>query len=468
MTAPLRPSQVEGVDFLSTRSRAILADDAGLGKSVQSIRAADGVGAARVLVLCQAIGRVSWAIEFPKWQQIDRQVIIYDKNTKVIPPTGPVAVIAAYPTLSRATDRERFKRMLFRAMVFHPFDVVIIDEGQHLSHPKSLRTKAVYGSTMDITGGVLDIVEATRVWVLSATLQRNNASELFPHMRALFPAVLAHLFGYVPTYKDFVSRFCNEAVTPYGKQIVGNNQEAVAQLREAMRPFILRRVKRDVAAELGAIQSITLPLPVDPKEVLELARGSGEAEMDEWLDLLDDYPDPAGITLNPPPNASAQWRALGLLKIDPAVEWIEDFLSTYPDKKLIVFAHHRDVIDALHQRLAHYLPAVIHGGVLTERRVVEANAFQNDPKARLFIGQTIAAGTSITLTAASTVLQLEPEWVPADNYQAVSRAHRIGQTEPVTVYYGFAAGTVDERIAARAKRKADDFSNLFDPLTSAA
>lgn len=61
---------------------------------------------------------------------------------------------------------------------------------------------------------------------------------------------------------------------------------------------------------------------------------------------------------------------------------------------------------------------------------------------------------------------VEQEWTPADNYQAVSRVHRIGQTEPVTVYLAYAAKTLDERIAARAKRKADDFATLFDPLTT--
>lgn len=463
---PLRPSQSQGVDFLSTHPRAILADDAGLGKSCQSIRAADALGAARILVICQAIGRVSWEIEFPKWQTIPRQVIVYGKDTKDIPPVGPLVVIAAYSSLSTAAHRERLKKLLYRSMMFGGFDVAIIDEGQHLSHPKSGRTRATYGTTMDIKGGVLDIAEPRNVWVLSGTLQRNNISELFPHLRALFPGVLAHLFGFVPTLKDFVARFCLEAETPYGRQIIGNNPEQVAVLREALRPFILRRTKRQVATELGAVQHVTLPLPIDPKEVTRLAREN--AGLDEWLDELDAYPDPAGITLTPPPNASAQWRALGILKAAPAAEWIENFLTTYPDKKLIVFAHHRDVIADLEKRLASFRPLVIQGGVSDRGRAEAAFLFQNNDLYRLLIGQTIAAGTSITLTAASTVLMLEPEWVPADNYQAISRAHRIGQTEPVVAYYGFAAGTIDERIAKRAERKAKDFDQLFEPLTSAA
>jgi SWI/SNF-related matrix-associated actin-dependent regulator 1 of chromatin subfamily A len=166
-----------------------------------------------------------------------------------------------------------------------------------------------------------------------------------------------------------------------------------------------------------------------------------------------------------PVNVSALWRTLGEFKVEPAIEWITEFLDNNPDRKLVVFAHHRAVITALHIGLARYSPCVIDGSTPPARRAEEVDLFQLNPLARLFIGQTIAAGTSITLTAASDVLMVEQEWTPADNYQAISRVHRIGQTEPVTVYHAYAAGTVDERIAARAKRKTADFNDLIEKLT---
>ncbi len=458
-TATLRPSQIEGVDFLSTLKHAILADDTGLGKSAQSIRAADKVGARRVLILCQAIGRVSWAKEVPMWQTMPREVVQFGPGTKDLP-VGDCVVIAAFSSLSRKPDLARFKKALWKSQMFSGFDLVIIDEAHHLANPDSARTKAAYGKTMDIAGGVLELVEAERVWLLSATLQRNNASELFPHLRALFPAVLAKLFGFVPKLKDFVERYCKTAVTPYGENIIGNDPDTIPALREAMRPYILRRVKRDVAAELGEVQHVTLPLPIDPVQVKLAARTDND--LLQYLDALD-----AGAMSEEdvPVNVSALWRTLGEFKATPSIEWITEFLDNNPDRKLVVFAHHRAVIKALHAGLAQYIPCVIDGGTPPTRRAEEVDLFQLDPKARLFIGQTIAAGTSITLTAASDVLMVEQEWTPADNYQAISRVHRIGQTEPVTVYHAYAAGTVDERIAARAKRKTADFNDLIEKLT---
>lgn len=447
------------MDFLSARSKAILADDTGLGKSAQSIRAADKVGARRILILCQAIGRVSWAKEVPMWQTIPREVVQFTKDTKTIP-LGDVAVVAAFSTLSRKADLARLKKLLWTSQMFSGFDLVIIDEAHHLSSADSARTKAVYGKTMDVAGGVLELVEAPRVWLLSATLQRNNASELFPHLRALFPHVLARLFNYVPKLKDFVERYCKTAVTPYGENIIGNNPDTIPELRDAMRPFILRRVKRDVAKELGEVQHVTLPLPIDPAQVKLAARTDND--LLQYLDALD-----AGAMSEDdvPVNVSALWRTLGEFKAAPSIEWITEFLDNNPDRKLVVFAHHRAVIKALHAGLFPYIPCVIDGGTPPTRRGEEVDLFQRDPLARLFIGQTIAAGTSITLTAASDVLMVEQEWTPADNYQAISRVHRIGQTNPVTVYHAYAAGTVDERIAARAKRKTADFNELLGQLT---
>lgn len=463
MTLTLRPSQSEGVDFLRSRPTAILADDTGLGKSAQAIRAADAVGAQRVLILCQAIGRVSWAVEAPKWQTLPRQIAVFgNKSTHV--PTGPLVLIAAYSSLSTYRARKRFEVALSASGAFGGFDVVILDEAHHLAHPKSARTQAVYGNSMDRSGGVLDLVEAKHVWLLSATLQRGNASELFPHLRALFPAVLAVEFGHVPTLKEFTDRYCLTAETPYGTQILGNDPDQVSSLRERLRPFVLRRVKQDVARELGDVQHVELPVEIDAKKVLEAARGDA-GYVDAYLDALDANDASADVV---PPNVAAVWRALGGFKVAPAAEWAVEFLTDNPDRKLVIFAHHTEVIDGLTTRLEKFGAQKLDGSVLPGVRALRVAQFQNDPDRRVLVGQTVAAGTSITLTAAHDVLMVEQEWTPADNYQAISRVHRIGQTQPVTAYYLYAANTVDARIAARARRKTADFAYVFDPLTTTA
>lgn len=367
----LRPSQIEGVDFLSTRRRAILADDTGLGKSAQSIRAADKIGARRILILCQAIGRVSWAIEAPLWQTIPRQIVQYDKTTKEIPP-GNVVVIAAFSTMSRREDLARLKKLLDKSNVFQGFDALIIDEAHHLGGAKSARTKAVYGGTLDIAGGLIALIQAEYVWLLTATLQRGNATELFPHLRALFPHVLAKLFGYVPTLKDFTNRYCKTQETPYGTQIIGNDPTTIVELREAMRPYILRRRKRDVAKELGEVQTIMVPLEVDPKEVARVAQENQASALSDFLDALDTGNADENIV---PPNSAAQWRALGILKAEAAAEWAAEWLDNNPGEKLVVFAHHTDVLEALAKRLFRYGLVAITGATTPSTRPVLVDRF---------------------------------------------------------------------------------------------
>jgi SNF2 family DNA or RNA helicase len=106
------------------------------------------------------------------------------------------------------------------------------------------------------------------------------------------------------------------------------------------------------------------------------------------------------------------------------------------------------------------------GGVSTPDRDIIVNRFQNDPRYRLFIGQTIAAGTSITLSQASTVLVIEPDWLPHNDYQAISRVHRISQTEPVFVYRAYVENSVDQRIHFRAAARYRDFCELMDGLVT--
>lgn len=460
----LRPSQIEGKSFLAARRRAFLADDTGLGKSAQSISAADEIGAKRIIVLCQAIGRLSWALEIPKFQTIPRTVVQFDGATKALP-DGPMALVVAYSSLSIKKHRDRLFRLLDADT--SRFGAVIIDEAHHLSNPESNRTEAVYGRALGLLGGLLVRANAPLppVWLLSATFQRKNAGDMYAHLRALFPDVLWDLFGgTVPDPDTFVEKFCITRETHYGLDVVGNNPIMIDELRDAVRPHLLRRVKKDVAQELGEVQRVVLPFEVDQAKVRAdvLKEGGVPGELDTILDGLDMDSDMPDL----PPSAATERRVLGVHKLPPAIEWIEDFLDADPSRKLVVFAHHVEVLLRLEQALKRFAPAVVHGSVNTSKRAADVNRFQTMSDCRLFIGQTIAAGTSITLTAASTVLLLEAEGVPADDYQAISRVHRIGQTEPVTAYYAFAAGTADEKIVTRARRRADDFEHFIGALTT--
>jgi SWI/SNF-related matrix-associated actin-dependent regulator of chromatin subfamily A-like protein 1 len=447
---PLRNYQRIGADWLAATARAFLGDDTGLGKSAQALAAAHKVGAKRLLIICPAIGRVSWQIELPKWSP-ELPVVVIGGGVPSVP-AGPCAVILGYDALSRKDTRDKVLKALAKA---EPFDVLILDEAHYLKELSANRTKAIYVAKHSLVAANDNRHPDARVWALSATPQKNHAGDLFPHIQVLFPQVLASLG--VRNYPEFIERFCLYFDGPYGRTITGNNRFTIPKLREALRPYLLVRRKRDVAPELGEIQRITLPFAVDTAG-RETAR-TGSA-LDTFFDGLADN-DNGEIVL--PPSVGEQWAELGRSKIAPAVAWARDFLDADDKRKLVIFAHHRDVIEGLAEAFGP-LAVKLYGGTTPKAREDAVRRFQEDDSVRIFIGQTIAAGTSITLTAAADVLMLEPSWSPMDDYQAISRCHRLGQLIPVTVYYAFAAGTVDDRIARRAKKKSEDFEQLTGEL----
>jgi len=448
--------QRTGIKFLADRRRAVLADDAGLGKSMQMIRAAERLDLGRILVLCPAIARVSWKLQFRQWDTRQRPIYLFPDETDGTIPSGDVALIVTLDWLSQPAKRARLVRLLGRAA---PMDVAYVDEVHYLKNPSANRTKAVYGARGDFKNAVLAGV--ARTWVASATLTPNHAGELYSHMRALLPDVLRRLFrGDTPTYRQFIERYCTLRHNGFGYKVVGNNRQTIPELRAALQPHLLLRRKADVLTDLPAISCVPLPFEIaDPADRKWIVQNFLNNIPPEKITSDDDTLTILGAALADPAIA-ARRRALGLAKTQPAIAWAMDFLSQ-TTRKLVVFAHHRDVIDALENGLSTHHPVVVKGGVGAKRAAHAVDRFQTDPRCRVFIGQTKAAGTAITLTAASNVLLVEPDWTPANNYQAISRCHRIGQASGVVARFAYADGTIDQHISNVLRRRAADQVQLF-------
>lgn len=460
-----KPYQIAGIDFLAPQDAALLGDDTGLGKSLQLIRAADRRGSRRILICCPAIGRVSWRRQLAEWQTLDpsRPDFYYPDETAGVIPTGPLALIVTYEWLS---DKRRAKSFLKALANAEPFDVLFADEAHYLKSPSAARTKAVYGARLDRKNSVSEGIPA--LWPASATFTPNHVGELYTHLRAVLPDVLRDCFrGELPTFAEFRDRYCRTVATPFGVQITGNNRDTVPELAAAIRKRFLVRHKRDVLKELDPITFVDLPFEVPgPPDTVDTALHN-TLDAAEACGCDDDVLVRSLRALaHNSDQVSTRRRSLGLLKVKAAAQWIADFCGNRPRAKLVVFAHHTDVIETLlaDTTLAAYKPVAIYGQTNNAEKGAIVDAFQNDPNVRLFIGQTIAAGTSITLTAASDVLLLEPDWTPDNNYQAISRCHRIGQQESVTAYFATAAGTIDERIGRVLRRKAQDNAQLRDAL----
>ena len=159
--------------------------------------------------------------------------------------------------------------------------------------------------------------------------------------------------------------------------------------------------------------------------------------------------------LPPFEQISAYRRALGKYKTPLAIRWIEEFMETHPDRKLVVFTYHTEVADALTTAptLAAYKPVAITGAQSAEQKFNNAQAFQTDSTCRIIVGNTAAASVGITLTAAQDTLHVEPDWSARVMRQANKRTDRRGQTKACRAHYLVVADSMDIGMTRRVVKK---------------
>lgn len=295
-----------------------------------------------------------------------------------------------------------------------PYDLLVADEAQYLKTPAAKRTKLFFA------------IPAKRTLFLTGTPILNRPIELFTMLQRLDPLDLGR------NRWEFAMRYCGARQIRAGRKMVWdlNGSSNLDELQEKMRSkFMVRRLKKDVLKELPAKRRQIIPLDRSGAEKLllaeqKLARQIGFEEMARKLESG------GAVAMT---EMSKVRHELGLAKVGAAIDHITDVLEN--TSKVVVFAHHRDVIHELYKGLHSLGAYVLTGDTTAKGRQFVVDSFQSKPEIRVFIGQIQAAGVGITLTAASTVIFVEQDWVPGNMSQAEDRCHRIGQKESVLVQY---------------------------------
>jgi len=430
----LYPYQVTGARYLAEHRKAMLLDEPGLGKTVQAIEACNLVGARDVLVICPASVVSNWRREFARFG------------------TGQRVRITSYDLVAR--DWRAFADL---------YDALILDEAHYLKAPNAKRTLAVYGNAN--VPGLANMVP--HVFALTGTPAPNHAGEVWTHFNALHPEGLAK-----PAYPDrrlnfdeFVSRFCKFKPGEWGPKVVGSRN--LEELRERLAGFTLRRLKKDVLPDLPDISYQELAIDaadaarriesdVDETELALVKTALQSGDSDALMGLAAHLP---GLR-----------RLTAMAKVDALIAWVREFHEAAPDRKIVIFGHHTEPLERLQAGLRNEVafdpgrmrPVLVMGSTPPGHRGNMVEKFQKDPKCRVFIGQITAAGTGITLTAASDLIFLEQSWVPSDNSQAAQRIHRIGQKRGCMVRYCTLAGSIDEAVQRVLARKTKDLAALLD------
>ena len=441
MLETLFPYQIDGALWLSNQTHALLADDMGLGKSAQTIRAADLIGAETILVVCPAAVRINWAREFEKFSPMDRPCTVIQSGKDPIPTYG--VVIISYDLAVPMAHLLKARK----------WDIMVLDEAHYLKERSAKRTKAIYGRSKSLPGiGA----SAKRTWRLSGTPAPNNAAELYTH---LYNSGTTRL-----SYWDFMYRFCSGFNTDYGYQITGHKN--VDELKALMSPFLLRRKKEEVL-DLPPImyQTVTVEagkvdLPAHTIRDLEVA-GQSLTNALAAISGPNELTDQVKVLESSATSLATLRRYLGMAKVENVAAIIEDELASRQLEKIVIFAYHTSVVAALAKRFAKFGVVTLNGDTYGPDRQKVIDRFQQDKNCRVFLGNIIAAGTGITLTASHEVAFVEQSWVPAENAQAAMRCHRIGQSKSVRVRVFSLNQSVDEQIQQVLVRKSRELAKII-------
>jgi len=414
------PYQQEGVEFLTSRKSTLLADVPGLGKTCQAILACKKLNALRVVVICPAGLRKNWQREFNIWWP-GRNIQIVEKGTDHIGRYTEVLIVS-YDLISRGFE-PGCPNAVLRGTMFYKYDVGIFDEAHYMKDRTSLRTKAVLMKDALIS-------RCNYKFFLTGTPVINRPVELYPMMKACVPEAI---YPY-DTYRKFGDRFCGGHIgrwNEYWDRGATNVEDLAERLEKS--GFMLRREKKDVLPQLPErfLQLISLDLTDDAKPLVKK-----EFELDKKYRALGQMP--------PMEEMSVIRHDLARAKMPSILEYVRDTLES--KQKVVIFAHHRDIIEGLMYGLKNFGRVKIDGSTPMQVRESSVQTFQQDPNCRIFVGQIQAAGTGITLTASDHVIFAELSWVPGEVNQCIDRTHRIGQTKNVTAQFLVAAGSLEEQM----------------------
>lgn len=469
----LKDFQIAGVEFLTTTDpkepylHKFLFDEPGLGKTPQTIRAADKLGIRRILVIGPAISVLNWQSEFGVFQKLDRNVGVVSTSKAPLPNAE---------TLIVSHDLIRTEEIRQKLFAQEHFDLIIIDEAHKFCNRETQRTCSLYGGIYQGKNVQGLITLSKRVWILTGTPMPNHAGELYSHFRALAPHRLITEGEGRLTHSQFLHRFCVVDTKYYGgkavNKVLGNKN--VSELKERLKGLYLRRRTVDVLKELPPLRwgTIVLKPPRNFNRLIDELEDDGEiqavkavlaaasmAENNGDSKLADSILAKANLS-----SISKLRRIIGEAKVDPICEFITEELENNPGK-ILLFAYHREVIAKLEAKLKQFNPVVILGGTpaATRKKIID-NFQENDTESapRIFIGQITSTNSVITLTSSNNIIILEPSWTPAENIQAAGRAWRIGQTaESVLARFVTLAGSLDEHITRIIQRKTKAIAEII-------
>jgi len=443
----LFPYQKEGVIFLQGKNgSAIIGDEQGLGKTCQYLTWLDLNPSIRpALIICPASLKLNWEKEIKMWVKSKNKThIITGKTLHALPKRDIYIInydILGDAKLDRKDQKPKPKGWIVELEKIG-LESIVCDEIQRIKSSDAQRSRAALWLAKRVE----------RRCGLSGTPIKNKAVELFNPVNFVSDSIF-------PSFWRFTDEFTVKEHNGFGWSFKGvRNAEKLHKI--LTETIMIRRKKDQVLKDLPPKTRATIPMEIKNKKEYEKVMAGFRA----WLHGT--YRDKAGGLHSNADNPAARMVEMEKLKqaviagkMDMCIEWIEDFLES--EKKLVIFAVHKETLDILQKRFPD-ISVRLDGGTAAKNRQKIVDQFQTDDNIKLFLGNIIAAGEGITLTAANDVAFMEYPFCPSDVVQAEDRTHRIGQKNNVSCWYLVAAGTIEEKIVTMLQEKAKVLDQILD------
>jgi SWI/SNF-related matrix-associated actin-dependent regulator of chromatin subfamily A-like protein 1 len=418
--------------------RALLADEQGLGKSLEYLMFLErNPELCPAVVVCPASLKYNWEDEAAKHFNLRAEVLEGTRPPKRLPLNPARLYVANYQILGKRNAENAGPGWNDYLKALRP-QSVCLDECQAISNLTAKQTKWV----RRLCDGVPSVVG------LSGTPLTNRPKELFSILNLLRPDLF-------PSFKVYGDRYCAPRMTQWGMQYDGADHldELHGILTEHL---MIRRRKADVLHDLPPKRRYCVTLPLTDPGQYKKAQDS----FLQWLGTVAPEKVFRAKRAQRLTQVGYLRRLLAQLKLPAVCEWVDNFLAD-TDSKLVLFCVHTETIDHLCRRYKS-LCVRVDGSTPVRDRQRAKDAFQGNKGVRVFVGNIDAAGKGLTLTAADTVAFVELPWTPGAAVQAEDRIHRIGQTREADVVFLCGRGTIDGRVAELLQTKQGTLSGVLD------
>jgi hypothetical protein len=433
LKAPLLPYQLDGVAFAVGAGRAVLADDMGLGKTIQGVGVAEllarEAGIRRVLVICPASLKSQWRNEIHRFCDRDVQLI-----------SGPAAERGSQYASDCFFTICNYEQVLKDILAIEqtPWDLIVLDEGQRIKNWEAKTSRVVKG------------LKSKFALVLSGTPLENRLDDLYSIVQFIDDRRLGPGFRFFNRYR---------VVDEKGKVL---GYKHLDQLREHLRPVLLRRTRDSVKLQLPERTDEIVRIPPTEEQkalhdshmmiVAQIVRKKYLTEMDllrlrAALLMCRMSANSTFLVTKEAPGYSS--------KLERLAELFDD-LAGEEGRKVVLFSEWTTMLDLIEPLVAkHRMQFVrLDGSVAQKNREPLVHEFQTNERCRVFL-TTNAGSTGLNLQAANTVVNVDLPWNPAVLEQRIARAHRMGQTQPVQVFVLITEATLEENLLQTLSAKRD-------------